>query len=225
MAQRAPRRIAVTPGDGTFLAALSELGLPSRTTTLVINGETSDDPGFPSAAVTRALRAVLSELTGCPGPVITSGGTDAGVFALLGKVVADLDFTGPVIGVVPAGKIDEPDGTPLEPHHTDILLVAGADWGDETPTMLALCRELDRRGPVVVLIAGGGEQTLIEIEGHLADHRVVVVLAGTGRAADDLAHEEPAPKSLIVVDLADVARDARWRSAIRGPVPEGTVRR
>ena len=168
----------------------------------MINGETSDDAGFPSAEVSRVLRAVVKELAGCPGPVIVSGGTDAGVFALLGEVVADLGFAGPVIGVVPAGKIDKPEGTPLEPHHTDIVMVAGADWGDETPTMLALCRELDRRGPVVALIAGGGEQTLIEIEGHLADHRSVVALHGTGRAADQLA-ARPAGEGLIVAAVDD----------------------
>ena len=163
---------------------------------------------------------MVSELSGRPGPVIISGGTDAGVFALLGEVVGDLGFPGPVIGVVPAGKIDKREGTPLEPHHTDIVMVPGADWGDETSTMLALCRELDRRGPVVVLIAGGGEQTMIEIEGHLADHRSVVVLRGSGRAADQLARREPAPDTVIVVDVADVGRDARWRSALRGPARE-----
>ena len=135
----------------------------------------------------RALAAVISDLSGRPGPVIISGGTDAGVFALLGDVVADLGFTGPVIGVVPAGKIEGPEGTPLEPHHTDIVMVPGDEWGDETSTMLALCRELDQRGPVVVLIAGGGDQTMIEIEGHLADRRSVVALRGTGRAADQMA--------------------------------------
>ena len=216
MAQQAQRRIALVPGDGTFDAVLAELGLPSRTTTLVINGETTEDPGFPSADVRRALAAVISELSGRPGPVIISGGTDAGVFALLGEVVAELGFTGPVIGVVPTGKIDRPEGTPLEPHHTDIVRVAGDEWGDETPTMLALCRELDRRGPVVVLIAGGGEQTMIEIEGHLADRRSLLLLAGTGRVADDLAaqpsrdgqavlavHDHQAVRSLVSQLLDD----------------------
>ena len=43
MAQLTQRRIA----------ALAELDLPPRTTTLVINGETSDESGFPSAKVQR----------------------------------------------------------------------------------------------------------------------------------------------------------------------------
>ncbi len=119
MAQLTQRRIA----------ALAELDLPARTTTLVINGETSDESGFPSAKVRAALAVVISELSGRPGPVIISGGTDAGVFALLGEVVGDLDFAGSVIGVVPAGKIDKLGGTPLEPHHTDIVMVAGRQIG------------------------------------------------------------------------------------------------
>ena len=199
MAQLTQRRIA----------ALAELDLPTRTTTLVVNGETSDDPGFPSAEVRSALAVVISELSGRPGPVIISGGTDAGVFALLGDVVADLGFTGPVIGVVPAGKIDGPDGAALEPHHTDIVMVPGDEWGDETSTMLALCRKLDRRGPVLALIAGGGEQTMIEVEGHLADHRSVVVLRGSGRAADQLS-ARPAGVGLTVAGVEDhrAVRDA-----------------
>ena len=46
------------------------------------------------------LRAVVSDLAELAGPVIISGGTDAGVFALLGDVVHELAFSGPVIGVV-----------------------------------------------------------------------------------------------------------------------------
>ena len=210
MAQLTQRRIA----------DLAELDLPSRTTTLVVNGETSDDAGFPSAEVRSALAVVISELSGRPGPVIISGGTDAGVFALLGDVVSDLGFAGPVIGVVPAGKIDKPGGTPLEPHHTHIVMVPGADWGEETPSMLDACRQLDRRGPVLVLTAGGGEQTIVEIEGHLADHRSVMVLTGTGRSAEQLADRQPTPDTLMVVDVAQVAHDGRWRSALRGPAAE-----
>ncbi len=75
--------------------------------------------------------------------------------------------------------------------------------------MLALCRELDRRGPVVALIAGGGEQTMIEIEGHLADGRAVVALRGTGRAADQMA-AQPAAELLRVAEIDDprAVRDA-----------------
>ena len=204
MAQPAPRRIAVAAAPGSVDHLLDQLDLPARTTTLVINGGTSDDPDFPITTITEALRAVIVELRLREGPVIISGGTDAGLFGLLGDVLGDLGLGGPVIGVVPAGKITRPNGTPLEPHHTHVLLVDGAAWGDETPTMLALCRELDRRGPVVALIAGGGAQTMIEIDGHRVDHRPVIILTGTGRLADHLARQTPPPAGLIFVEVSDL---------------------
>ena len=204
MAQSAPRRIAVAAAPGSVDHLLDQLHLPARTTTLVINGGTSDDPDFPIAAITNALRAMIVALGLREGPVIISGGTDAGLFGLLGDVLGDLGFDGPVIGVVPAGKINRPNGTPLEPHHSHALLVDGETWGDETPTMLALCRELDRRGPVVALIAGGGAQTMIEIDGHRVDHRPVIILTGTGRLADDLARQSPRPAGMIFVEVGDL---------------------
>ena len=62
MAQPAPRRIAVAAAPGSVDHLLDQLDLPARTTTLVINGGTSDDPDFPVAAITEALRAVIVEL-------------------------------------------------------------------------------------------------------------------------------------------------------------------
>jgi len=202
MARPNPRRIVVAAAPGSVDHLLADLDLPEPATTLVVNGGTSDDPDFPVEAVTVALRAVLAELSRRPGPVIISGGTDAGLFRQLGAVVAEVGFNGPVVGVVPAGKINSPDGTTLERRHTHALLVAGDRWGDETMTMLELCRLLDRRGPAVALVAGGGSRTRVEIDGHRADHRPVLVLAGTGRLADELG-AGPRPAGLTFVDVAD----------------------
>lgn len=213
MAQSTPRRIEVGTGAAGWAAAIDTLGLPAHTTAVVINGETGDNSGFPAGRVRETLRSVVRELAGCSGPVLVSGGTRAGIFALLGEVVSEFGFAGPVIGVVPAGKINRTDSTPLEPHHTDVLMVDGQAWGDETPTMLALCRELDRRGPVVALVAGGGRQTTVEVEGHRADRRPVVVLRGTGRAADELAARRPS--GVAVLDLADARRVGEWRALLQ----------
>jgi hypothetical protein len=68
-------------------------------------------------------------LTTLPGEVIVSGGTQAGLFALLGDVVAETEFDGPVIGVAPAGRIDGGHHTPLEPHHMHVLVVDVPSWG------------------------------------------------------------------------------------------------
>src|SRR4051794_13788677 len=102
MAQPAPRQIVVAAAPGSVDHLLDQLSLPARTTTLVINGGTSDDPDFPVAAVLQSLRVVITEVARHEGPVIISGGTQAGLFSLLGDVVEELRFAGPVIGVVPA---------------------------------------------------------------------------------------------------------------------------
>jgi hypothetical protein len=217
MAQPAPRRIAVAAAPGSVDHLLDQLDLPPRTTTLVINGGTSDDRDFPVDSITAALRTVIVELRLHEGPVIISGGTDAGLFGLLGDVVGELGLDGPMIGVVPAGKISRPNGTPLEAHHSHVLMVDGAAWGDETPTMLALCRELARRGPVVALVAGGGAHTLIEIDGHRVDHRPVIILTGTGRLADDLARQIPRPAGLIFVEVSDLVALATTTVDALGP--------
>ena len=47
MAQRAPRRIDLAPDDQHLTEAVAKLDLPAQTTTLVVNGETGDDLGFP----------------------------------------------------------------------------------------------------------------------------------------------------------------------------------
>lgn len=168
MTEPAPLRIVVSPDPKAVDAAIAQLALADRTTTLVVNGGTVDEPGWPTADVTAALRAAVVELADLPGPVIVSGGTQAGLFALLGEVIADTGFDGPVIAVAPAGRIDGGHHTPLEPHHSHALLVDAPSWGDETHVLLRLIRLLSRRGPVVALIAGGGKQTLTEVRGHLA---------------------------------------------------------
>ena len=99
-------RIDVAPYPDAVEAAVKQLPLADRTSTLVVNGGTVDEPGWPTADVKAALRAAVVELTTLPGPVIVSGGTHAGLFALLGEVVAESGFAGPVIGV--AGQ---PDGS------------------------------------------------------------------------------------------------------------------
>ena len=202
MAQPAPRRIAVAAAPGSVDHLLDQLDLPARTTTLVINGGTSDDPDFPVVAITDALRAMIVALGLREGPVIISGRHDAGLFGLLGDVLGDLGFDGPVIGVVPAGKINRPNGTGLEPHHSHALLVEAAR-GVMRRHHAGPRRELDRRGPVVALIAGGGAQTMIEIDGHRVDHRPVIILTGTGRLADDLARKYR-PAGMIFVEVGDL---------------------
>jgi hypothetical protein len=69
------------------------------------------------------LRAAVDELNRLPGTIIVSGGTQAGLFALLGEVIAETGFDGPIIGVVPSGRVQSGRKTSLEPHHNHVLVV------------------------------------------------------------------------------------------------------
>jgi hypothetical protein len=192
MAQPAPLLMDISGTHESVQAALTQLVPAGPATTLVVNGETSADPDWDEDQVRRALRAAIEVLMGRPGPVIVSGGTDAGIFRLLGGVIASTEFPGPVIGMAPRRKIYREHGTPLEPHHSHVLLVDGDAWGDEIPTMIMLSRMLAARGPIVAVIGGGGDHTRIEFAAHQQAGTPIILLRGTGRVTNELAaHAQP----------------------------------
>ena len=84
----------------------------------------------------------------------------------------------------PAG----PDAAVLEPHHTQFVLVPGTDWGDESPWLADVADALARGAPSLTLVVNGGVITYDDATASLARGRPVLVLAGTGRTADAIAH-------------------------------------
>jgi hypothetical protein len=135
-----------------------------------------------------ARAAIEQQLT------VVTGGTDAGVFRIFGEALGDR-VTAPLIGVVPSRLVasgeagSDPTGedrAPLEPHHTHFVLVEGSSWGDETDTMLSLAASLSTEAPSLAVLASGGSVSKREILGHVRAQREVVVLAGSGRLADEI---------------------------------------
>lgn len=188
---RLPKMVETSPdvGEDELLAALD---LPPARGTLVLNGSA----GVLESGVARDLSAAFGD-DGLAGTAsrerltTVTGGTDAGIFSVLGRAMADR--SAPLVGVAPLGRVSWP-GRPagagliaLEPHHSHFVLVEGDEWGDETATLLALSQALSRSGPSVAVICGGGPVTRREVLGHVRDGRPLVVLAGTGRVADELA--------------------------------------
>jgi hypothetical protein len=174
--------------DGDELVAA--LGLPRPRGTVVLNGsaaELDDDLVARLAAVVGgdglAGMAVRQGLTA------VTGGTDAGIFSILGRAMTAR--TAPLVGVAPGPLVTWPGrdarGVPLEPHHSHFVLVDGQKWGDETEVLLGLARALGAQAPSVAVICGGGPVTRKEVLGHVRDGRPVVVLGGSGRLADELA--------------------------------------
>jgi hypothetical protein len=170
------------------------LGLTPTRGLVVLNGGTAELEPVLAGALRRVVGDELARMAGAQRLTLVTGGTRAGIFALLGEGLAAHGLTAPCIGVVPAGRVTWPGGpsgdgelVPLEPHHTHFVLVDGSAWGDETATLCALTDELARAAPSVVVLASGGAVARAEITHHVRQGREVVVIAGSGRLADDIA--------------------------------------
>jgi len=224
------------PWDVSGEDAIAAFALPPPTGVIVLNGGTTElDPDRESA-----LRGMLGEglarVAADERLTVVTGATDAGIFALFGQALG-VRRTAPCVGVAPLGRVTwagreaAHDGSVrLEPHHSHFLLVEGDEWGDETDAMLALTATLSADCPSVAVLAGGGEGAKRELVGHARHGREVIVLAGSGRFADEVAETRgvdpggPAAR-ISVVDLAGsastLADAVRTRMADRGRSPAG----
>jgi hypothetical protein len=192
-------RVVMTEGPVGGDELVAALGLPPPRGLLVLNGSTTPLDHSPHAQrkdFARGLAAFVAVET----LTVVTGGTAAGMFALLGEAVGEP--TAPLVGVAPAGAVTwygapprpspepeppEPeDAVALEPHHTHFVLVQGQQWGDETPAMLALAGALGRSGGSVAMLYGGGAISRRETLGHVRAGRPVCVIEGSGRLADEL---------------------------------------
>jgi hypothetical protein len=125
---------------------------------------------------------------------IVDGGTASGVMRALGESRAAAASRPVLVGVavtatvrVPEVPDSAPAGVALEPHHTHFVLVPGTEWGEDSPWLTLVARTL--AGPLssVTVVMNGGDITLSDVAHSVAARRPVLVVDGSGRAADALA--------------------------------------
>ncbi|MGH3012446.1 MAG: DUF4231 domain-containing protein [Gaiellaceae bacterium] len=128
------------------------------------------------------------------GAVVVDGGTAAGIMAIVGAAVARNGDDGAILlGVAPAGLVEYPGseavakGADLEPNHSHFVLAPGAAWGSETALLFEVADELAGGAPVVTVLAGGGDVALAEALATVRRRWTLVVIEGTGGAADQVA--------------------------------------
>lgn len=194
--RRALAVVAPTDVLGADAAAALQLEPPRGLVVLV--GSTTELPTGMASALRSSLGEGLAGVTADEHLTAVTGGTDAGIFALFGRGLAHRPTT-PCVGVAPASAVTWPGrvadrGRPshekpvhLEPHHTHFLLVDSAEWGSETAALTGLTATLGAECPSVAILAGGGGRARGEVLEQIRGGREVVVLAGTGRLADELA--------------------------------------
>jgi len=141
---------------------------------------------------------------------VIDGGTDAGIMQLMGQARAEIDATFPLVGVAAEGTITLPDDEKLNPkvasleaHHTHFILVPGNDWGDESPWLDRVTTALSNEKPSATILINGGEISRRDVAHSLAAHRPVIVFAGTGRLADELASIKKHSSLIHTINITD----------------------
>lgn len=139
------------------------------------------------------FRDVLAELAFRFRAAVLDGGTDVGVMRLMGNGRRESGRDFPLVGVAPAALVAVPGRTApagtarLEPNHTHFVLVPGERWGDEGPWLERLGTLIGGGTRSATVLVNGGDVARREAERSVAAGRPVVVLAGSGRTADELA--------------------------------------
>jgi hypothetical protein len=178
---------------GGIAPALRDLGLRPPLPVLVVVG----GAGGLAEADVAPLRSLFSDglapLAERRGAAVMDGGTDAGVMRLMGEARSQIGASFPLIGVAPAERVAIPgtpssaQDTPLESHHTHLLLVPGADWTAGARWLSQAADFLAGDAPSVTILVNGGEVAYDDTALSIQARRPVVVVAGTGRTADVLA--------------------------------------
>ena len=147
---------------------------------------------------------------------VGDGGTQAGIMEAAGQARRDSGYAFPLIGVAPANEIPPIGKTPIDPNHSHIVAVANPSapaqdsWGSETDTMYWLFAKLAEGRPSVTIVANGGGITLAEVEANVRAGRRMILIKGSGRAADALVSllEGTRPSEPEVLSLRERAEKA-----------------
>ncbi|WP_270888837.1 hypothetical protein [Pedococcus sp. 5OH_020] len=205
-------------------AALALAGLgPPRPVVVVVGGAS----GLGDANLERLAPLFADGLVPAlerAGAIAVDGGTNAGVMRLLGEARLAQSRSFPLVGVTAEGTVRLPgdaqakrDASDLEPHHSHFILVPGAEWGDESVWIALTATHLANGSPSMTVLVNGGDIAYADALRSVQAGRPLVVVAGTGRAADEIAaaiQGEPADQRAEAIAASDlvttVAADDPW---------------
>lgn len=168
-------------------------GLAEPRMTLVIVGGASGLDHAQQNQLDGLFNRVLAPLAEEMQLYVVDGGTDAGVMRLMGQARTATNGTFPLIGVAPRSlvnlpdhPVNHPDASTLEPNHTHCILVPGEEWGDESPWISQVATHLSGPHESMTILINGGSVTMQDAYASVNAGREVVIIAGTGRVADDI---------------------------------------
>ena len=171
---------------GRLAASLEEHGVGTGRTVIVFIGGAGGMSGDVESDINALLVERLIPAFDRWGAAVVDGGTDSGVMRALGRARERCGAEFPLIGVAASGTVA--DGkVALEEHHTHAVLVPGDNWGDETPWISATAGVIAEDHRSVTVLVNGGDISYEDAAVSIRAERPLVVLAGTGRAADEIA--------------------------------------
>jgi hypothetical protein len=167
--------------------ALAGVGA-GRPVLVSIGGAGGMDPEY-LPALSRFLTGQLVPALDRWGVTVVDGGTDSGVMRAMGRARHDVGGRFPLVGVAAAGTVtvNGGAGTPVEPHHSHLVLVPGDSWGDESPWLSRVASVLSGPAASATLLVDGGEISYDDADRSLSAGRPLLVVEGTGRTADVIA--------------------------------------
>ena len=152
---------------------------------------------------------------------VGDGGTKAGIMEAAGLARRRSGNRFPLVGVAPAIDVPPRGSTPLDPNHSHIVTVADPSvttpeaWGTETGIMYWLFGRLSEGRPSVAVLVDGGGVALKEVVANVEAGRPLIVLEGSGRAADAIA--SLAKGATPAHDVAELGRMAQAMGALARP--------
>lgn len=207
--------VAVVVGsDCNLQQALDFLGLKNGAVLGLVGGAGSMDLNVGGHSLRDFFVDVLAPLAETLQAIVIDGGTDSGVMKLMGSARSEIQGTFPLVGVAAMGTVDLSartgkylDNVLLEPRHSHFVIVPGDRWGDESPWIARIASTLSNGFKSLTVVVNGGDITLRDISCSIREGRPVLVMSGSGRAADRVAAgldgrtTDPEIKALVSSDL------------------------
>lgn len=207
---------AIFPDDLKMLSTdLQQLDFEHPCPTIVVIGGAKGMTEESRDRVRRIFQEVLAPLAREIGAIIVDGGTDDGVMQMMGIARMTTGNAFNLVGVAPLKKVQLPPlegspGTPLEPHHTHFILTPGSKWGDESRWLAHIASVLAKGCPSVTLLINGGEVALIDLAESTAEGRPAIILAGSGRLADEVAESISHPQKGTRSTIAELLSKGKF---------------
>ncbi|HJS17602.1 MAG TPA: hypothetical protein VJ785_02565 [Anaerolineales bacterium] len=179
--------------------AVIQMGLVDRPVIVLIGGHILPEH---TKLTIQAIDVIAKAAEVLDAAVITDG-MDVGVTSAIGRSRGRNGFQFPLIGIAPEGIITWPEGSgkgnmvrsldereQLEPHHSHFILVPGSEFGDETKWIVRAASMIaSGRSKSLTILVNGGKVSQSDVDEGLRAGRPMIVIAGTGRLADEIASQ------------------------------------